>query len=77
MRLHTMEGAQETIEEFLSGNESVLLECIIDPIPAVALVIFYFHQHQFSADTGRLVKSLYLEDVQFLIQLRRRKYFSY
>ncbi|MCI8897483.1 MAG: biosynthetic-type acetolactate synthase large subunit [Lachnospiraceae bacterium] len=35
MRLHTMEGAQETIEEFLSGNESVLLECIIDPMDLV------------------------------------------
>ncbi len=35
MRLHTMEGAQETIEEFLSGNEAVLLECIIDPMDLV------------------------------------------
>lgn len=35
MRLHTMEHAQETIEEFLAGNESVLLECIIDPMDLV------------------------------------------
>lgn len=35
MRLHTMEHAQDTIEEFLVGNESVLLECIIDPMDLV------------------------------------------
>ena len=35
MRLCTMQGAQETIGEFLSGNESVLLECIIDPMDLV------------------------------------------
>ena len=35
MRLHTMEGAQETINEFLEKDESVLLECIIDPMDLV------------------------------------------
>ena len=35
MRLHTMERAQETIEEFLAKDESVLLECIIDPLDLV------------------------------------------
>ena len=35
MRLYTMEGAQETIEEFLAKDESVLLECIIDPMDLV------------------------------------------
>ena len=35
MRLHTMEGAQETIKEFLAKDESVLLECIIDPMDLV------------------------------------------
>ena len=35
MRLHTMERAQETIEEFLTKDESVLLECIIDPLDLV------------------------------------------
>ena len=35
MRLCTMQGAQETMGEFLSGNESVLLECIIDPMDLV------------------------------------------
>ncbi len=35
MRLHTMERAQETIEEFLKKDESVLLECIIDPMDLV------------------------------------------
>ncbi len=35
MRLCTMERAQETIDEFLMGNESVLLECLIDPMDLV------------------------------------------
>ena len=35
MRLHTMERAQETIEEFLAKDESVLLECIMDPLDLV------------------------------------------
>ncbi len=35
MRLYTMEHAQETIEEFLANDESVLLECIIDPMDLV------------------------------------------
>ena len=35
MRLHTMERAQETNEEFLAKDESVLLECIIDPLDLV------------------------------------------
>ena len=35
MRLYTMEGAQETIDEFLEKDESVLLECIIDPMDLV------------------------------------------
>ena len=35
MRLHRMERAQETIEEFLAKDESVLLECIIDPLDLV------------------------------------------
>ena len=35
MRLQTMELAQETINEFLAKDESVLLECIIDPMDLV------------------------------------------
>ncbi len=35
MRLYTMEHAQETIEEFLANDGSVLLECIIDPMDLV------------------------------------------
>ena len=35
MRLHTMEKAGETINEFLANDESVLLECIIDPMDLV------------------------------------------
>ncbi|MBD5486449.1 MAG: biosynthetic-type acetolactate synthase large subunit [Lachnospiraceae bacterium] len=35
MRLHTMERAQETIGEFLAKDESVLLECLIDPMDLV------------------------------------------
>lgn len=35
MRLYTMEKAQETIDEFLEKDESVLLECIIDPMDLV------------------------------------------
>ncbi|MDE6388853.1 MAG: biosynthetic-type acetolactate synthase large subunit [Lachnospiraceae bacterium] len=35
MRLSTMEGAREVIEEFLAKNESVLLECLIDPMDLV------------------------------------------
>ncbi len=35
MRLHTMEGAQDAIEAFLAQDESVLLECIIDPTDLV------------------------------------------
>lgn len=35
LRLHTMDGAQETINEFLAKDESVLLECIIDPMDLV------------------------------------------
>ena len=35
MRLYTMEKVQETINEFLDKDESVLLECIIDPMDLV------------------------------------------
>ena len=35
MRLHTMEHARETIDAFLAEDESVLLECIIDPMDLV------------------------------------------
>ena len=35
MRLHTMEKAEETIAGFLAHDESVLLECIIDPMDLV------------------------------------------
>lgn len=35
MRLKTMEGAGEVIREFLAQNESVLLECLIDPMDLV------------------------------------------
>lgn len=35
MRLFNMDKAQETIDEFLSNDESVLLECIIDPMDLV------------------------------------------
>lgn len=35
MRLHTMEHAQETIDAFLAKDESVLLECLIDPMDLV------------------------------------------
>ncbi|MCM1121664.1 MAG: biosynthetic-type acetolactate synthase large subunit [Eubacterium sp.] len=35
MRLHTMERANEVIEEFLEKDESVLLECLIDPMDLV------------------------------------------
>lgn len=35
MRLHNMERAEETIEEFLAKDESVLLECLIDPMDLV------------------------------------------
>ena len=35
MRLCTMGTAQETINEFLEKDESVLLECIIDPMDLV------------------------------------------
>ena len=35
MRLHTMERAQEVINEFLARDESVLLECLIDPMDLV------------------------------------------
>ena len=35
MRLQTMELAQETINEFLAKDESVLLECVIDPMDLV------------------------------------------
>ncbi|MBD5516206.1 MAG: biosynthetic-type acetolactate synthase large subunit [Lachnospiraceae bacterium] len=35
MRLHTMERAQETIGEFLAKDESMLLECLIDPMDLV------------------------------------------
>lgn len=35
MRLSTMEGVREVIEEFLAKDESVLLECLIDPMDLV------------------------------------------
>ena len=35
MRQSTMEGAQETINAFLEKDESVLLECLIDPMDLV------------------------------------------
>lgn len=35
MRLHTMERAKEAIAEFLEKDESVLLECLIDPMDLV------------------------------------------
>lgn len=35
MRQETMEGAQETIKAFLEKDESVLLECLIDPMDLV------------------------------------------
>ncbi|MCI8324327.1 MAG: biosynthetic-type acetolactate synthase large subunit [Lachnospiraceae bacterium] len=35
MRQETMEGAQETISAFLERDESVLLECLIDPMDLV------------------------------------------
>ncbi len=35
MRLPAMEDAQKTIDEFLAGSGSVLLECIIDPMDLV------------------------------------------
>ena len=35
MRLHTMERAEEVISEFLTHDESVLLECLIDPMDLV------------------------------------------
>ena len=35
MRLCTMEGAQDTIKAFLEHDESVLLECLIDPMDLV------------------------------------------
>ncbi|MBO5209937.1 MAG: biosynthetic-type acetolactate synthase large subunit [Lachnospiraceae bacterium] len=35
MRLFNMDKAQETIDEFLANDESVLLECIIDPMDLV------------------------------------------
>ena len=35
MRLHTMERAQEVIQEFLAHDEAVLLECLIDPMDLV------------------------------------------
>ena len=35
MRLFSMEKAQETIQEFLANDESVLLECVIDPMDLV------------------------------------------
>ncbi len=35
MRQETMEGAQETIKAFLENDESVLLECLIDPMDLV------------------------------------------
>lgn len=35
MRLHTMERAKEAIAEFLKKEESVLLECLIDPMDLV------------------------------------------
>ncbi len=35
MRLFTMDKAQETIKEFLKNDESVLLECVIDPMDLV------------------------------------------
>ena len=35
MRQCTMEGAQDTIKAFLEHDESVLLECLIDPMDLV------------------------------------------
>ena len=34
-RLKNMEHAQEAIDEFLAGDESVLMECVIDPYDLV------------------------------------------
>ncbi|MCM1253056.1 MAG: biosynthetic-type acetolactate synthase large subunit [Clostridium sp.] len=35
MRLHTMEGVNDAIREFLERDESVLMECVIDPMDLV------------------------------------------
>ncbi len=35
MRLFNMENVEDAIEEFLSGEESILLECVIDPMDLV------------------------------------------
>lgn len=35
MRLLTMDGAEEAIREFLEKDESVLMECVIDPMDLV------------------------------------------
>lgn len=35
MRLENMAGADETIRDFLEKDESVLLECLIDPMDLV------------------------------------------
>ena len=35
LRMDTMEKADETIAEFLKGDRSVLLECMVDPTALV------------------------------------------
>ena len=35
IRLENMEGAEEAIEELLKKDESVLMECMIDPMDLV------------------------------------------
>ena len=35
LRLENMDCAQETIAEFLANDESVLLECVINPMDLV------------------------------------------
>lgn len=35
LRLETMERAEEVIEQFLEKDESVLMECVIDPMDLV------------------------------------------
>lgn len=35
LRLKTMDRAQETLDDFLKNDESVLLECIINPMDLV------------------------------------------
>ena len=35
LRLETMERAEEVIDQFLENDESVLMECVIDPMDLV------------------------------------------